>query len=111
MTSCGSRVSGFELECAGRRVPANGAIPVNAQLAFQRAGLSGAPAATGKSASRECPLSFSLKDAPGGWAIDQHQPNRRMKLAACGRRLQRNAQGRFFFLIAAPAGRSLCAIR
>ena len=39
------------------------------------------------------------------------QPNQRMKLAACGRRLRRNAQWKPFILSAAPAGRSLCAIR
>jgi hypothetical protein len=37
--------------------------------------------------------------------------NQRLKLAACGRRLRRKAQWRFFFLIAAPSGRSLSAIR
>ena len=41
----------------------------------------------------------------------QVQPNMRMKLAACGRRLRRNAQGELFLLSAASAGRSLCAIR
>jgi hypothetical protein len=39
------------------------------------------------------------------------QPNMRMKLAACGRRLRRNAQWELFILSAAAAGRSLCAIR
>jgi hypothetical protein len=38
-------------------------------------------------------------------------PNQRMKLTACGRRLRRNAQWKAFILSAAPAGRSLCAIR
>ena len=38
-------------------------------------------------------------------------PNMRMKLAACSRRLRRNAQGRLSILSAAPAGRSLCACR
>ena len=39
------------------------------------------------------------------------QPNMRLKLTACGRRLRRNAQWRFVILIAAPAGRSLSAVR
>jgi len=38
-------------------------------------------------------------------------PNMRLKLTACGRRLQRKAQWRPFVLFAAPAGRSLSAIR
>ena len=38
-------------------------------------------------------------------------PNQRMKLSACGRRLWRNAQWKLSILSAAPAGRSLCAIR
>jgi hypothetical protein len=38
-------------------------------------------------------------------------PNPRLKLSACGRRLRRNAQGKLSFLSAAPAGRSLSAIR
>ena len=37
--------------------------------------------------------------------------NTRLKLAACGRRLRRNAHLRPSFLSAAPAGRSLSAIR
>jgi hypothetical protein len=39
------------------------------------------------------------------------QPNPRLKLAACGRRLRRNAQGKPSILSASPAGRSLSAIR
>ena len=39
------------------------------------------------------------------------QPNQRMKLAACGRRLWRKPQWRLSILIAASAGRSLCAFR
>jgi len=35
----------------------------------------------------------------------------RLKLSACGRRLRRNAQWKLFILSAAPAGRSLSAIR
>ena len=37
--------------------------------------------------------------------------NLRLKLSARGRRLRRNAQGKPSILIAAPAGRSLSAIR
>jgi hypothetical protein len=39
------------------------------------------------------------------------QPNLRLKLSACGRRLRRNAQWKLSILLAAPAGRSLSAIR
>jgi hypothetical protein len=45
------------------------------------------------------------------YSCGQVQPNMRMKLAACGRRLRQNAQWRPSILSAAPAGRSLCAIR
>ena len=38
-------------------------------------------------------------------------PNLRLKLSACGRRLRRNAQWKLSILLAAPAGRSLSAIR
>ena len=38
-------------------------------------------------------------------------PNMRLKLAACGRRLRRNAQWEPSILFAAAAGRSLSAIR
>ena len=38
-------------------------------------------------------------------------PNPRLKLAACGRRLRRNAQGKPSILIAASASRSLSASR
>ena len=38
-------------------------------------------------------------------------PNMRLKLSACGRRLRRNAQWKLVILAAAPAGRSLSAIR
>jgi hypothetical protein len=38
------------------------------------------------------------------------QPNQRLKLSACGRRLRRNAQWKLFILSAAPVGRSLSAI-
>jgi hypothetical protein len=42
---------------------------------------------------------------------DKVPSNQRLKLSACGRRLRRNAQGKPFILIAAPASRSLSAIR
>jgi hypothetical protein len=41
----------------------------------------------------------------------KQKSNARFKLSACGRRLRRNAQWRPFILIAAPAGRSLSAVR
>jgi hypothetical protein len=47
----------------------------------------------------------------GGVGPGRRPSNQRLKLAACGRRLRRKAQGELFFLIAAPAGRSLSAVR
>jgi hypothetical protein len=38
-------------------------------------------------------------------------PNLRLKRAACGRRLRRNALRKLSILIAAPASRSISAIR
>ena len=48
---------------------------------------------------------------PGGCGAGKRPSNQRLKLAACGRRLRRKAQGKLFVLIAAPSGRSLSAVR
>ena len=59
--------------------------------------------------------STCLRVAPGAEAPNDESekvpPNPRLKLAACGRRLRRNAQGKPSILIAASASRSLSAIR
>jgi hypothetical protein len=72
---------------------------------------------------RECLRLFAVAEplghGPLGWARLESggSPeitsvcNLRLNLAACGRRLRRNAQWKPFILSAAPAGRSLCAIR
>ena len=48
---------------------------------------------------------------PGECGAGKRPSNQRLKLAACGRRLRRKAQGKLFILIAAPSGRSLSAVR
>ena len=90
MNLCGCRVTGLELQCAGRCFSGNAGIPVNAHLASHGVGLSGAPVLTGKSVSRECPPAFSHRGGPGGAVIGQRQPNQRMKLSWRGGRLERN---------------------
>jgi hypothetical protein len=71
----------------------------------------------GDPAARESRIDLELRTLvrPGqGFSITGRrkvQPNPRLKLAACGRRLRRKAQGKLFILSAASASRSLSAIR
>ena len=71
----------------------------------------------GRAPHRGAPSSSNwFPEEQGSWPSAARRPrpplsNTRLKLAACGRRLRRNAQWKPFALIAAPAGRSLSAIR
>jgi hypothetical protein len=74
-----------------------------------RSGLSGSPNHNSVPFPVSAATNFQCKSTPT--ARGRAQPNMRLKLAACGRRLRRNAQWRLSILSAASASRSLSAIR